>query len=82
VTPPEVVAKLDGAASSIGLVARDPAAAENAATFLRDKGFKARVVTDAEPELPIAFVVTDAFAGTVLNFRKHATRMPRPGSLP
>ena len=33
---------------------------------------------DAEPELPIAFVVTDAFTGTVLNFRKHVVHLPRP----
>lgn len=77
--PPEVVAKLGGATSSIGLVASDPvAAAQDAAAFLRDRNFEARVVTDAEPELPIAFVVTDAFAGTALNFRKPAAQMPRP----
>jgi hypothetical protein len=35
-------------------------------------------VLDAEPELPIAFVVTDAMVGTVINFRKHITQMPTP----
>lgn len=60
-------------------VADDPASsAAAAAQFLRDRGFEARVVLDAEPELPIAFVVTNALRGTVLNFRKHAARMPRP----
>ena len=75
----EVLAKLNGAAASIGLVATDPiASAEAAATFLRARGFQARVVTDAEPELPIAFVVTDALSSTVLNFRKHVIHLPRP----
>jgi hypothetical protein len=35
-------------------------------------------VLDAEPDLPIAFVVTNAFTGTVLNFRKHVIHMPQP----
>ncbi len=79
VPPPEVLAKLDGATSSIALVARDPEeAARKDAAFLQQRGFIARVVLDAEPTLPIAFVVTNAFRGTVLTFRKHATQMPRP----
>jgi hypothetical protein len=36
------------------------------------------VVRDVEPGLPIAFVLTDALAGSVLNFRPHISRMPRP----
>jgi hypothetical protein len=36
------------------------------------------MVLDAEPELPIAFVVTNVFSGTVLNFRKHVRHLPRP----
>lgn len=76
---PAVAQKLGSATSSIGLVADDPAeSAERAAEFLRSRGFEARVVSDAEPELPIAFVVTDAMPGTVLNFRKHAIHLPRP----
>ena len=76
---PEVLAKLGTPAASIGLVASDPvASAEAAATFLRGRGFRATVVLDAEPELPIAFVTTDAFTGTVLNFRKHVIHLPRP----
>ena len=76
---PATVEKLGSATSSIGLVADNPAAsAEQAAAFLRGKGFQARVVLDAEPELPIAFVVTDALPGTVLNFRKHVIHLPRP----
>jgi hypothetical protein len=31
-----------------------------------------------EPEIPIAFVVSNVFAGTVLNFRKHMIHLPRP----
>jgi hypothetical protein len=74
-----VLAKLKSPAASIGLVATDPiASATSAAAFLRARGFGAEVVLDAEPELPIAFVVTDAFSGTVLNFRKHVLHLPRP----
>jgi len=76
---PEVLQKLNSPAASIGLVADDPIASANeAANFLRSKGFKAEVVLDVEPELPIAFVMTDAMMGTVLNFRKHMIHLPRP----
>lgn len=76
-------AKLDGATSCIGLVAKDPeASARIAAAFLVARGFSARVVLDVEPGLPIAFVVTDAFPGTVINFRKHLLHMPRPQPVP
>ncbi|KAF1711135.1 hypothetical protein CSC70_04205 [Pseudoxanthomonas kalamensis DSM 18571] len=78
-SPPEVLQKLGHASASIGLVASDPAASANgAAEFLKSRGFEARVVLDAEPELPIAFVVTNAMTGTVLNFRKHVIHLPRP----
>jgi hypothetical protein len=40
-------------------------------TFAALELVRARVVLDADPELPIAFVVTDAMIGTVINFRKH-----------
>lgn len=77
-SPPEVLDKLDHAPASIGLVADDPvAAAHEAAAFLRARGFQARVVLDAEPAIPIAFVLTDATSGTVINFRKHVLQMPR-----
>jgi len=76
---PEVLRKLGFPSASIGLVADDPeASAREAAEFLRSRGYTARVVLDAEPELPIVFVVTDAMAGTVFNFRKHLSQMPRP----
>jgi hypothetical protein len=77
--PPEVAAKLGNCVASIGLVVSEPkTAADEAAEFLRSKGFDAEVVLDAEPELPIAFVVTNAMMGTVLNFRKHVIHLPRP----
>lgn len=79
---PDVLKKLDYAVASIGLVADDPAVSANrAAEFLRSRGFEAKVVLDAEPELPIAFVVTNAMSGTVLNFRKHVVHLPRPQSV-
>ncbi len=77
--PPDVLQKLGHASASIGLVSDDPVASANdAADFLRARGFKANVVLDAEPAIPIAFVVTNATSGTVLNFRKHLIHMPRP----
>jgi len=76
---PEVLQKLPGISSAIGLVAADPAAeAHAAAAFLRARGFAAEAVLDAEPGLPIAFVVTDAMIGTAINFRRHVIHMPRP----
>ena len=79
----EVSRKLGSASSSIGLVADDPAASANdAAAFLRSRGFEANVVLDAEPGLPIAFVVSDAMPGTVLNFRRHVIHLPKPQPVP
>lgn len=76
---PAVMKRLGSATASIGLVADDPAAAAGAAAaFLRTRGFSAEVVLDVEPGLPIAFVVSNVFAGTVLNFRKHMIHLPRP----
>lgn len=76
---PAVLQKLGGAVASIGLVADDPAtSAESAAAFLRSRGFEAELVLDAEKELPIVFVVTNALSGTVLNFRKHVIHLPKP----
>lgn len=77
---PAVLKKLGGSVASIGLVTNDPVESANrAADFLRSSGFEAEVVLDAEPQLPIAFVVTNAMLGTVLNFRKHIIHLPRPG---
>ncbi len=78
----ETLAKVNGAGGSIGLVADDPRQrAEEAAAFLRAQGFSAQVVTDAEPEVPIVFVVTDALVCSTLNFRLHALRSPWPQPL-
>ena len=75
----EVSEKLGSPAASIGLVAKDPVASANAAAeFLRDRGFKADVILDVEPEIPIAFVSTDAMKATVINFRKHMIHLPKP----
>ncbi len=77
--PPDVLQKLGHASASIGLVSDNPVASANdAAALLRARGFEAKVVLDVEPELPIAFVVTNATSGTVLNFRKHMIHLPRP----
>lgn len=82
-SPPEITAKLGGVTSAIGLVSEDPAAAaEAAATFLRERGFKATVVPEIEPGLPIVFVQTDALPGSAINFRPHILRMPRPEAAP
>ncbi len=79
---PWVVEKQGGAAGSLGVVVDDPERrATEAAEFLRARGFQATVVRDAEPEIPIVFVVTDALLGTALNFRKHAVKFPRPQPL-
>lgn len=76
---PAVMQRLGSATASIGLVADDPdAAAHAAAAFLTSRGFSAEVVLDVEPGLPIAFVVSNVFSGTVLNFRKHMIHLPRP----
>ena len=78
-SPPDVMQKLGNAGASIGLVSDDPVASgEAAAAFLKSRGHSARVVLDAEPNLPIAYVVGDAMVGTVINFRKHVTEMPAP----
>jgi hypothetical protein len=78
----EVLAAVDGATSSIGIVVDDPRRrAEEAAQFLQSRGFDARVVVDAEPEIPICFLVTNAMRGTTLNFRRHAVKFPTPQPL-
>lgn len=76
---PDVVARVGGVTSCIGLVAADPEAdAQAAAGFLRARGFAAEVVRDVEPGMPIAFVLTSAMPGTAINLRPHVLRMPRP----
>lgn len=75
----DVTRRLGSPRASIALVSSDPPnGAKKAAAFLKDRGFSAEVVLDVEPGLPIAFVVTNAFTGTVLTFRKHVIHMPRP----
>ena len=76
---PALTARLGGATSSIGLVARDPAAsAARAADAFRARGFDAEVAAGVEPDLPVVHVLTNALPGSTLNFRKHVLHMPRP----
>jgi hypothetical protein len=78
-SPAAVIQKLGNASSAIGLVSDDPeASAQTAAEYLRSKGFDAEVVEDAEPNLPIYFVITDALLGTAINFRPPVSQMPAP----
>lgn len=75
---PEVMRKVGGAGACIGLVADDPtAAARDAAAFLQQRGFSAQVVLDVEPDMPVAFVLTDALTGSCINFRRHTIHMMR-----
>lgn len=81
-TPPSVLDRLGQAVAGIGVLVDDPeASAQAAAGFLRSRGFQARVVLDAEPRLPIAFVITNATHGTAINFRRHVRHLPRPRPL-
>ena len=78
-SPPEITGRIGGVTSAVGLVSDDPlGSAKEAAAFLRTKGFRAEVVEEIEPGLPIAFVVTDAMAGTAINFRPPMSKMPAP----
>lgn len=78
-SPANFTQKIGNASSAIGLVSDDPGkSAQEAAKLLRSKGFKAEVVSDFEPNLPIYFVVTNAMVGTVINFRPSIAEMPAP----
>ncbi|KPF61769.1 hypothetical protein IP79_14765 [Porphyrobacter sp. AAP60] len=78
-SPTAFTQKVGNASSAIGLVSDEPLiSAQNAAEFLRSKGFKAKVIESAEPGMPVHFVITDAMLGTALNFRPPVTQMPSP----
>jgi hypothetical protein len=78
-SPPEVVDKVKGATSAIGISCSDPhKSAADACEFLKSRGFSAEIVENVEPMLPIVFVLTDALSGAALNFRPHVTKLPRP----
>lgn len=69
-------AHLRESGAAIGLVARDPVvAAQAAVTLLRGRGFQADLLEGLEPGLPIVFVTTDALTGSVLVFRKPILQM-------
>jgi hypothetical protein len=62
--------------AALGFVVDDPdATARQVASQLQGHGFQAESIHGAEPGLPIAFVRTDALAGSVLVFRRHMLRM-------
>ena len=73
---PEMSALLGDHGGALGFVVTDPvAAARDSAKLLESAGFRADVILDAEPGLPIAFVSTDALIGGAVVFRKHVLKM-------
>lgn len=73
---PAMLARLGDPGAALGLVVDDPdASARAVAALLRERGFRAEPVFDAEPGLPIAFVTTDALHGAAIVFRKHVLEM-------
>lgn len=73
---PEMLATLGDPAAALGFVVADPdASAQAAVALLRSHGFRAELVPDAEPGLPISFVTTDALKNAALVFRKHVLKM-------
>ena len=73
---PAMAAALGNPGGALGFVVGDPVAAANeSARVLEAAGFRAEVVLDAEPGLPIAFVKTDALISGVVVFRKHVLRV-------
>ena len=78
-SPDAYMQKIGNSSSAIGLVSDEPLrSAQQAAEFLRVKGFKAEVIESPEPGMPVHFVITDAMLGTALNFRPSVTQMPAP----
>lgn len=73
---PGMLDTLGAPSAALGFVVGDPdATARRIAKELQARGFQAESIHGAEPGLPIAFVRTDALAGTALVFRKHMLRM-------
>lgn len=73
---PRMLELLGSPGSALGFVVDDPdSTARQVALQLKQRGFQAASIHDAEPGLPIAFVRTDALSGSVLVFRKHMLRM-------
>lgn len=69
----DVLGKPGGA---LGFVVDDPqGAARESAQLLEAAGFRAEVILDAEPGLPIVFVKTNALIGGAVVFRKHVLKM-------
>lgn len=83
VTDPTLHERMGKPGAGLALVVRNPtAAARDAWARLEDYGFSSRVIEDPDPDLPsgaLAFVVSEAFRGWVLVFRKHITKLgPMP----
>lgn len=73
---PAMAAVLGNPGGALGFVVGDPVAAARAsARMLEAAGFRADVILDAEPGLPIAFVKTDALISGAMVFRKHVLKM-------
>ena len=82
---PDILQQLGDPAAALGFVVPDPdAAARDAVELLRRRGFRAELVLNAEPGLPITFVKTDVFKNAALVFRKHVLKMGQtpPGWTP
>ncbi|MEQ1692154.1 MAG: hypothetical protein ABMA00_12770 [Gemmatimonas sp.] len=72
----EISSVLGNPGGALGFVVADPdGAARDSARLLEAAGFRAEVVLDAEPGLPIAFVKTNALISGAIVFRKHVTKM-------
>lgn len=72
----QISAVLGNPGGALGFVVSDPnGAARESAQLLEAAGFRAEVILDAEPGLPIAFVKTDALISGAVVFRKHVLKM-------
>ena len=72
----EMLALVGNPGAGLGLVAADPVAAgREAVRLLQSRGFQATMIEDAEPGLPIVFVMTDALRGSAIVIRKPVHQM-------
>lgn len=73
---PGMAAMLGSPGGALGFVVGDPdGAARETARLLEAAGFRAEIVLDAEPGLPIAFVKTNALISGAIVLRKHVLKM-------
>jgi hypothetical protein len=72
----QISAVLGNPGGALGFVVSEPdGAARESAQLLEAAGFRAEVILDAEPGLPIAFVKTNALISGAVVFRKHVLKM-------